>query len=186
MIMPHFSLTWQISPPENSHLSHLAIRSFAPRISQGRVVNALAPLQGVGVARGEARGTAQVIVVGAALGNLREGYEHGKVKENEGTASRLLTQAPAQPLGLSGKILVAEIVLPEWLPLLRDAAGIITEQGGMTSHGAIIARELGIPAVVGVTAATQLIQTGEDLTLDGDQGIVYRQSGQVLERLPQN
>jgi len=186
MIMPHFGLTWQISPSGHSHLPHLAIINFTPQVSQGRVLNSLAPLRGMGVAQGEARGVAQVMVAGVAFSAGQQGdHDHGKVAETESTESLPLTQIPTQPLSLSGKILVAEIVLPEWLPFLRQAAGIITEQGGMTSHGAIIARELGIPAVVGVAAATQLIQTGEDLTLDGDQGIVYRQSGQVLERLPQ-
>ncbi len=189
MIMPHFGLTWQISPSGNSHVPHLAITNFTPQVSQGRVLNSLVPLRGVGVARGEARGVAQVMVavVPSSAGSLWGGSDHGRAAENaetEGTESLHLTQRPTQPLSLSGKILVAEIVLPEWLPFLRQAAGIITEQGGMTSHGAIIARELGIPAVVGVAAATQLIQTGEDLTLDGDQGIIYRQSGNVLERLP--
>jgi pyruvate,water dikinase len=186
MIMPHFGLTWQISPSGHSHLPHLAIINFTPQVSQGRVLNSLAPLRGMGVAQGEARGVAQVMVAGVAFSAGQRGdHDHGKVAETESTESLPLTQISTQPLSLSGKILVAEIVLPEWLPFLRQAAGIITEQGGMTSHGAIIARELGIPAVVGVAAATQLIQTGEDLTLDGDQGIVYRQSGQVLERLPQ-
>jgi pyruvate,water dikinase len=184
MIMPHFSLTWHISPSESSPLPHLTITNFTPQVSQGRVMNSLAPLKGVGVARGEARGVAQVMIAGGA-GQLRGGHDYGGVAETGRIADLPLNQISTQPLGLSGKILVAEIVLPEWLPFLRSAAGIITEQGGLTSHGAIIARELGIPAVVGVAAATQLIQTGEDLTIDGDQGIVYRQSDQGWERLPQ-
>ncbi len=69
-----------------------------------------------------------------------------------------------------GVILVAKAIAPDWLPSIQQAAGIITEQGGLTSHTAIIARELGIPAVVNVTKATELIQTGELLLLDGDRG----------------
>jgi pyruvate, water dikinase len=75
---------------------------------------------------------------------------------------------------LPGKILVGTSITPDWLAVLRSAAGIVTEQGGMTSHAAIIARELGIPAVVGVVGATQLIQTGEVVVVDGDQGEIYR------------
>jgi pyruvate,water dikinase len=73
-----------------------------------------------------------------------------------------------------GAILVVASITPGWLDCLKQASGLITEQGGMTSHGAIVARELGIPAVVGVANATQLIQTGEVVIVDGDRGEVYR------------
>jgi pyruvate, water dikinase len=72
----------------------------------------------------------------------------------------------------SGAILVASQILPEMLVGLNPIAGILTEQGGMTSHGAILARELGIPAVVGLANATRLIRSGESLRLDGDRGWV--------------
>ncbi|MCC5606093.1 phosphoenolpyruvate synthase [Nostoc sp. CHAB 5834] len=73
-----------------------------------------------------------------------------------------------------GVILVIAAIAPDWLPLLHQVGGIITEQGGLTSHAAILARELGIAAVVNATSATTLIQTGERLLLDGDRGEVYR------------
>jgi pyruvate,water dikinase len=73
-----------------------------------------------------------------------------------------------------GTILVTHSVAPDWLPLLRQSAGVVAEQGGMTSHAAIIARELGIPAVVGVKGATQLIHTGDSLLVDGDEGEVHQ------------
>lgn len=73
-----------------------------------------------------------------------------------------------------GRILVAPSITPDWLPLLQGAAGVIAEHGGMTSHGAIIARELGIPAVVGVSGATKIIQTGDFVMVDGDLGEIYR------------
>lgn len=73
-----------------------------------------------------------------------------------------------------GVILVITAIAPDWLPLLHKVGGIITEQGGLTSHAAILARELGIAAVVNATSATSLIQTGERLLLDGDRGEVYR------------
>jgi pyruvate, water dikinase len=73
-----------------------------------------------------------------------------------------------------GRILIAPSITPDWLPLLQRAAGIVAEQGGMTSHGAIIARELGIPAVVGVSGATTKIQTGDFVMVDGDLGEIYR------------
>ncbi|HBL57863.1 MAG TPA: response regulator [Cyanobacteria bacterium UBA8803] len=73
-----------------------------------------------------------------------------------------------------GRILVAQSIAPDWLPLLQTAVGVVTEQGGMTSHGAIIARELGIPAVVSAVGVTQLIQTGELLLVDGNRGEIER------------
>jgi pyruvate,water dikinase len=73
-------------------------------------------------------------------------------------------------------ILVATVFMPTWLPQLHHIAGIITEQGGITSHGAIVAREVGIPAVVGVLNATQQLHTGDRITVDGDRGGIYRGS----------
>jgi pyruvate, water dikinase len=73
-----------------------------------------------------------------------------------------------------GSILVIRSITPDGLLLLKQAAGVIAEQGGMTSHGAIVARELGIPAIVGAANATHLIQSGEYVLLDGDRGEVYR------------
>ncbi len=72
-----------------------------------------------------------------------------------------------------GTILVTSVIMPDWLPLLKQAAGVIAEQGGMTSHGAIVARELGIPAVIGAMQATQRIKTGDSLLINGDRGTVY-------------
>lgn len=71
-------------------------------------------------------------------------------------------------------ILVAPNITVDWLPLLCKASGIITEQGGMTSHAAILARELGIPSIVNVNKATELIENGEQLLVDGDTGEIYR------------
>ena len=73
-----------------------------------------------------------------------------------------------------GVILVAQAIAPDWLPLMQQVVGIITEKGGLTSHAAILARELGIPAVVSAKDATALIETGDRLLLDGDRGEVYR------------
>ncbi|MBE9106618.1 phosphoenolpyruvate synthase [Nostoc cf. edaphicum LEGE 07299] len=82
-----------------------------------------------------------------------------------------------------GVILVVPTITPDWLPLLQQVGGIITEQGGLTSHAAILARELSITAVVNATSATTLIQTGERLLLDGDKGEVYRIKGDSKEEM---
>lgn len=72
-----------------------------------------------------------------------------------------------------GSIVIAPMITPEQIIRLRQIAGIVTEQGGMTSHAAILARELKIPAVVGVNQATQRIHTGDRVAVDGDRGVVY-------------
>lgn len=73
-----------------------------------------------------------------------------------------------------GTILVAEVLPPHWLRLIKQAAGIVLEQGSMTSHSAIIARELGVPAVIAAANATQHIQTDDLILIDGDRGAVYQ------------
>lgn len=72
-----------------------------------------------------------------------------------------------------GTILVMPSLSPDWLPMLEQVVGIITEQGGLTSHAAILARELGIPAIVNAPQALQKLQSGLLVLLDGDRGEVY-------------
>jgi phosphohistidine swiveling domain-containing protein len=71
-----------------------------------------------------------------------------------------------------GDILVAEITTPAWTPLFAMASGIVTNIGGPLSHGSIVAREYGIPAVLGTGIATRVIQDGKQITVDGDAGLV--------------
>jgi phosphohistidine swiveling domain-containing protein len=71
-----------------------------------------------------------------------------------------------------GEILVAPSTDPGWTPLFLTAGGLVMEMGGPMSHGAIVAREYGIPAVVGVPDATELIETGRRITVDGSAGEV--------------
>jgi pyruvate,water dikinase len=75
-----------------------------------------------------------------------------------------------------GEILVTEKTDPDWDPILKKAAGIITNQGGRTSHAAIVAREVGAAAIVGTGNAVEVIQEGQEITIscaEGDTGIVY-------------
>ena len=71
-----------------------------------------------------------------------------------------------------GEILVAPSTDPGWTPLFLTAAGLVMEMGGAMSHGAVVAREYGIPAVVGLRGATELISDGQTITVDGAQGTV--------------
>ena len=72
-----------------------------------------------------------------------------------------------------GDILVTKMTDPDWVPLMKIAAAIVTDEGGMTSHAAIVSRELGIPAVVGTGNATSVIKDGQKVTVDAYRGIVY-------------
>ncbi|HEY9888331.1 MAG TPA: putative PEP-binding protein [Candidatus Obscuribacterales bacterium] len=94
---------------------------------------------------------------------------------------RALILRPGEPLPATAEahIIVATEVMPDWLPLLKTAVGVISERGGLTCHAAVLARELGLPAVVGVQAATQRFKPGEALHIDGDRGII-----EFLARLP--
>jgi phosphoenolpyruvate synthase/pyruvate phosphate dikinase len=73
---------------------------------------------------------------------------------------------------LPGEILVAPFTDPGWTPYFVPAAGIVMDMGGLLSHGSIIAREYGIPAVVNVGPATRIIRTGQIIEVDGDRGEV--------------
>jgi len=72
----------------------------------------------------------------------------------------------------SGDVLVAKLTTPAWTPLFARAAAIVTDVGGPLSHGSIVAREYGIPAVLGTGVATQRIQNGQTITVDGNAGLV--------------
>ena len=71
-----------------------------------------------------------------------------------------------------GEILVAPSTDPGWTPLFLTAGGLVMEMGGANSHGAVVAREYGIPAVVGVPLATERVSTGHQLIVNGTAGTV--------------
>jgi len=71
-----------------------------------------------------------------------------------------------------GDILVARITTPAWTPLFALAAGVVTDVGGPLSHSSIVAREYGIPAVLGTGVATERLHSGQPITVDGDKGTV--------------
>ncbi len=72
-----------------------------------------------------------------------------------------------------GDILVTKMTDPDWVPLMKKAAAIITDEGGMTSHAAIVSRELGIPCIVGTGNATKALAGNPEVTVDASRGIVY-------------
>jgi len=81
----------------------------------------------------------------------------------------------------AGEILVTEMTDPDWEPIMKIAKGIITEKGGRTAHAAIVSRELGIPAVVGVSGALEKLKTGDEITIDNSQGLEGKIYQGILE-----
>ncbi len=76
----------------------------------------------------------------------------------------------------AGSILVTTTTTPDWVPIMKKSVGIITNQGGRTSHAAIVSRELNIPAIVGTEVATKRLKDKEPVTLDcaeGEEGVIY-------------
>jgi pyruvate,water dikinase len=72
-----------------------------------------------------------------------------------------------------GEILVTRAVDPGWTPLFLTAGGVVLEMGSLLSHGAVIAREYGLPAVVNIDGATRRLRTGQEITVDGSRGLVW-------------
>ncbi len=80
-----------------------------------------------------------------------------------------------------GDILVTRMTDPDWVPIMKIASAIVTDEGGITSHAAIVSRELGIPAIVGTKEATKVIKDGQEITVDATRGIVYE--GKIVEEV---
>jgi len=76
-----------------------------------------------------------------------------------------------------GEVLITEMTDPDWVPIMRKASAIVTNKGGKTCHAAIISRELGIPCIVGAENATDVLKTGQEVTVDCTQGL----DGRVFE-----
>jgi pyruvate, water dikinase len=85
----------------------------------------------------------------------------------------------------TGSILVTQITDPDWMPIMKRAAAVITDHGGRTSHAAIVSREMGLPAIVGSGKATTVLENGRDITVscaEGDTGYVYDGIAEFDER----
>src|SRR3954464_14872977 len=111
------------------------------------------------------KGSSKIVVTGRAIGN----------KIGSGTV-RVVPDASHMAKVKEGDILVTDMTDPNWEPVMKIAAAIVTNRGGRTCHAAIIARELGIPAVVGCGEATHRLKDGQSVTVscaEGDTGNVY-------------
>ncbi len=84
----------------------------------------------------------------------------------------LVIKKPSDAKHVAGKIIIAKMTDPGWVYIIASSIGIITQKGSILSHTAIVSRELGIPAIVGVDNVTDVIKTGDRVVLDADRGIV--------------
>jgi pyruvate,water dikinase len=101
-----------------------------------------------------------------------------------GRVTVALTVEDAAKKMKKGDVLVTRMTDPDWVPYMKLASAIVTDEGGMTAHAAIVSRELGIPAVVGTGNATKVLRDGLEVTVDGSRGVVY--AGRVeVEAKPQ-
>ncbi|PWK82507.1 pyruvate,water dikinase [Lentzea atacamensis] len=124
-------------------------------------------------------------------GTEPEAVQHGVVAEGDlvGTPASAgtitgIARVVMDPVGAHlepGEILVAPSTDPGWTPLFLTAGGLVMEMGGANSHGAVVAREYGIPAVVGVREAVTRIKTGERITVDGSTGAVTTRADEPVE-----
>ena len=124
----------------------------------------------------------QIKVFGVDLMKLKSGRSKkgGEYTLKGVAASPGIVTAPASVLHgpedfnkmQTGNVLVATITTPAWTPLFARAAAVVTDVGGPLSHGSIVAREYGIPAVLGTDMATKYIADGQHITVDGDTGMV--------------
>ncbi|EFE94376.1 phosphoenolpyruvate synthase [Serratia odorifera] len=174
LIEKHYGRPMDIEWAKDGHTGKLLIVQARPETvrSNGQVME-----------RYQLNGSSKVLVEGRAIGH-RIGAGPVKVIHDISEMDRI------QP----GDVLVTDMTDPDWEPIMKKAAAIVTNRGGRTCHAAIIARELGIPAVVGCGHATDVLKDGQKVTIscaEGDTGYVYQdmldftvQSSEVNE-LPQ-
>lgn len=108
---------------------------------------------------------AKILVKGRAIG---EKVGVGKV--------RVIKDVSSASTFLKGEVLVADITDPDWEPIMKKASAVVTNKGGRTCHAAIVAREIGVPAIVGTSNATDLLRDGDTVTVSccrGEDGYVY-------------
>jgi pyruvate, water dikinase len=156
-IEKHYGRPMDIEWGKDGNTGELYILQARPETVQSRA--------GRVIERYTLKGHSKVIAEGRSIGQ-RIGAGTARILDNIEQMDRV------QP----GDVLVTDITDPDWEPIMKRASAIVTNRGGRTCHAAIIAREMGIPAVVGAGDATQTIYDGQELTVscaEGDTGFVY-------------
>ncbi|MEI5676096.1 MULTISPECIES: phosphoenolpyruvate synthase [unclassified Nocardioides] len=161
VIEEHYGRPMDVEWGKDGVDGQLYILQARPETVQSRVTGALERYK---MPKGAATGV-DVLVEGRAIGQ----------KIGAG-AVRVLTSVENMHEFETGEVLVADMTDPDWEPIMKRASAIVTNRGGRTCHAAIIARELGIPAVVGTGSATKTLADGREVTVscaEGDTGLVY-------------
>ena len=156
-IEKHYGCPMDIEWGKDGETGHIYILQARPETVQSR--------KGLSMQRFTLRGRSRVLAEGRAIGQ-RIGAGPARVIADVKDIARV------QP----GDVLIADMTDPDWEPVMKRAAAIVTNRGGRTCHAAIIARELGVPAVVGCGDATLTIPEGMEVTVscaEGDTGHVY-------------
>jgi pyruvate,water dikinase len=156
-IEQHYGCPMDIEWGKDGNTGQLFILQARPETVQSRT--------GRSIQRFTLKSRSRVLVEGRSIGQ-RIGAGRARIIRDSGEMERV------RP----GDVLVADMTDPHWEPVMKRAAAIVTNRGGRTCHAAIIARELGIPAVVGCREATTAIRDGQDITVscaEGDTGYVF-------------
>src|SRR6202050_3464488 len=157
IIEEHYGTPMDIEWGKDGATGKLYILQARPETVQSRA--------GRSIQRFTLKARSTLLVSGRSIGQ-RIGAGHARIIRDVKEMSRVR----------AGDVLVADMTDPDWEPVMKRAAAIVTNRGGRTCHAAIIARELGIPAVVGCTNATSSIREGQEVTVscaEGDTGQVY-------------
>ncbi len=158
IIENHYECPMDIEWGKDGDTGKLYILQARPETVQSRARGTLTRFQ--------LKGTSDLLISGRSIGH----------RIGSG-AARIVTSAKEMNRVRSGEVLVADMTDPDWEPVMKRASAIVTNRGGRTCHAAIIARELGIPAVVGCGHATEAIPDKSEVTVscaEGDTGHVYR------------
>ena len=157
VIEEHYGCPMDIEWGKDGETGELFVLQARPETVQSRA--------GRSILRYTLKGRSRTLASGRAIGQ----------RIGAGTA-RIITSAREMARVQAGDVLVSDMTDPDWEPVMKRAAAIVTNRGGRTCHAAIIARELGIPAVVGCGDATRNIVDGQAVTVscaEGDTGMVY-------------
>jgi pyruvate,water dikinase len=149
-------MEWAIEKNQIFLVQTRPVTTLKPREAEHIAVKEGAILKGLGASPGHATGTVKIVSNVAELNKVEK-----------------------------GNILVTVMTNPDYVPAMQRAVAIVTDEGGITAHAAIVSREMGIPAVVGTKSATKILHDNDIITVDGSSGLVYKGEIQLTEIKPE-
>ncbi|TSI03109.1 pyruvate kinase [Lysinibacillus sp. BW-2-10] len=175
------TLVWGVTPivtPKVTTTDEILELAVDESLKHGYVDHGDVVIITAGVPVGEA-GTTNLMKVHVIGDLLAKGQGVGKLSV-VGKAIVAKNAEEAQAYDTDGCILVSVSTDREMMPIIENCVGIITEEGGLTSHAAVVGLSLGIPVIVGVKEATTLIRHGQEITMDAETGVIYKGHASVL------